>query len=185
MRAARWSNEAAAFRALKRSGGSARAARFARYGVLAACWYARAVERARLCCVAAHTERGAERSCSVKTCFAAGPRELYRLRWITHMFLGTLRCYERVFVQAAAATSVSSPMEDERRTNSARPRIASARAACAALARSSTKSVEAPSRTKLLRRSIITGAPVERGVGGSELAVESMASTSSRRARSS
>ena len=103
------------------------------------------------------------------------------------MFLGTLRCYERVFcsgrrVQAAAATSVSSPMLDERRTNSARPRIASARAAAAALARSSTNCVEAPSRTKLLRRSIIAGAPVERGVIGSELAVESMALTSSRRA---
>ena len=96
------------------------------------------------------------------------------------MFLGTLRCHERVFVQAAAATSVSSPMEDERRTNSARPRIASARAAAAALARSSTNFVDAPSRTKLLRRSIMAGAPVERGVKGSELVVESMALTSSR-----
>ena len=80
-------------------------------------------------------------------------------------------------VQAAAATSVSSPMEDERRTNSARPRIASARAAAAALARSSTNFVDAPSSTKLLRLSIIAGAPVERGVSGSELAVESMVGT--------
>ena len=82
-------------------------------------------------------------------------------------------------VQAAAATSVSSPMEDERRTYSARPRIASARAAAAAFARSSTSLVDAPSRTKLLRRSIMAGAPVERGVSGSELETESMASTNS------
>ena len=95
------------------------------------------------------------------------------------MFLGTLRYHERVFVQAAAATSVSSPMEDERRTYSARPRIASARAAAAAFARSSTNLVEAPSSTKLLRRSIMAGAPVERGVSGSELETESMASTNS------
>ena len=83
-------------------------------------------------------------------------------------------------VQAAAATSVSSPMEDERRTYSARPRIASARAAAAAFARSSTSLVDAPSRTKLLRRSIMAGAPVDRGVNGSELAVESIALTRSR-----
>ena len=87
----------------------------------------------------------------------------------------------RLLIQAAAVTSVSWPMDEERRTNSARPRIASARAAAAALARSSTNFVEAPSRTKLLRRSIMAGAPVERGVNGSLLAVESMASTSSRR----
>ena len=88
------------------------------------------------------------------------------------------RCTSAYSVQAAAATSASSPMEEERRTNSARPRIASARAAAAALARSSTNFVDAPSSTKLLRLSIIAGAPVERGVSGSELAVESMASTS-------
>ena len=45
------------------------------------------------------------------------------------------------------------------------------------MARSSTSFVDAPSRTKLLRLSIIAGAPVERGVKGSELAVESMALT--------
>ena len=97
--------------------------------------------------------------------------------------LRTLRCNERVSsVQAAAATSVSSPMDEERRTNSARPRIASCRAAAACLARSSTRIVDAPSSTKLLRRSIMAGAagaPVERGVNGSELAAESMISTNS------
>ena len=88
------------------------------------------------------------------------------------------RCTSAYSVQAAEATSASSPMDDERRTNSARPRIASARAAAAALARSSTNFVDAPSSTKLLRLSIIAGAPVDRGVNGSELAVESMASAS-------
>ena len=72
-------------------------------------------------------------------------------------------------------------MEEERRTYSARPRIASARAAAAAFARSSTNLVDAPSRTKLLRRSIMAGAPVERGVSGSELETESMVSTNSAR----
>ena len=115
------------------------------------------------------------------------PGTLSTTRNYTYVLRYTSLLHERVFcsrytsaysVQAAAATSASSPMDDERRTNSARPRIASARAAAAALARSSTNFVDAPSSTKLLRLSIIAGAPVERGVNGSELAVESMASAS-------
>ena len=162
--------------ASNRSGGG-RARRVRRLRSVGGCWVRKRCEFARSFAL---RRGGGPRSRAlllVKTCFAAGPREPYRRRRITHMFLGTLRCYERSFVQAAAATSVSSPIDEERRTNSARPRIASARAAAAAFARSSTSFVEAPSRTKLLRRSIMAGAPVERGVNGSLLAVESMVGT--------